>query len=114
MNRRLIGVVIFCTESEEQDRDNEFAGSFTRMIFIMVVTYCTLYGYMTLINVDKAYLNAIVPTMGYNMSTWSLPYVKCLWMTFKEKTETNLAVHMAHDTRGALTANTVDVEMDAL
>ena len=113
MNLKLTVVALYYTGNEEEALDNEFAGSFIRMIFIMVVTYCTLYGYMTLINVDKAYLNAIVPTMGYNMSTWSLPYVKCLWLTFKEKTETNLAVHMAHDTRGT-TANTMDDDLDAL
>ena len=112
MNLRLTGVALYCTENEEHALDGEFSHSFTRMIFIMVATYFTLYGYMTLINVDNAYLHAIVPTIGYNMSTWSLPYVKCLWMTFKEKRETNLAVHMAHDSRG--TGDSIYDEMDAL
>lgn len=25
-------------------------------------------------------LNAIVPTVGFNLSTWSLPYVKYMWL----------------------------------
>ena len=35
---------------------------------------------MYLINVDQPLLNAIVPTVGFNLSTWSLPTLKKWWM----------------------------------
>jgi hypothetical protein len=35
---------------------------------------------MYLINVQAPLLNAIVPTVGFNISTWSLPALKKLWM----------------------------------
>ena len=31
-----------------------------------------------------AELNAIVPTVGFNLSTWSLAYVKVLWIDVQE------------------------------
>lgn len=69
-----------------KDHGKEFEGSYTRVIFLMCITYCTLYGYMSLIGTHNAALNAIVPTIGFNISTWSLPFVKNLWIYFKENT----------------------------
>jgi hypothetical protein len=57
----------------------------------MVITYLTLFGYMTLIGTRNAALNAIVPTLGFNISTWSLPHVKDLWIAFKNNTGQTLA-----------------------
>ena len=37
---------------------------------------------MSLIGVPDPLLNAIVPTVGFNLSTWSLSYLKKLWMAF--------------------------------
>jgi hypothetical protein len=34
--------------------------------------YCSLLSRIT-------ELNAIVPTLGFNLSTWSLPYVEIVW-----------------------------------
>jgi hypothetical protein len=48
--------------------------------FIMIITYFTLCAYMVAIDVSAPFLNAIVPTVGFNLSTWSLPWVKQLWM----------------------------------
>lgn len=52
----------------------------------MCITYCTLFGYMSLIGTNNAALNAIVPTVGFNISTWSLPFVKDMWIYYKENT----------------------------
>jgi hypothetical protein len=52
----------------------------------MAITYATLYGYMTLIGTKNAALNAIVPTVGFNISTWSIPFVKEFWIAFKDTT----------------------------
>mmetsp|Transcript_3931 Transcript_3931/g.6164 ORF Transcript_3931/g.6164 Transcript_3931/m.6164 type:complete len:176 (+) Transcript_3931:126-653(+) len=63
----------------DKDKGKEFEGSYTRVGFIMVITYITLSGYMYLIGVQDPLLNAIVPTVGFNLSTWSLPWVKKVW-----------------------------------
>jgi hypothetical protein len=50
----------------------------------MVITYCTLFTYMYLIGVPSPFLNAIVPTVGFNLSTWSLPQVKRAWIALHD------------------------------
>lgn len=64
----------------EKDKGKKFEGSYTRVGFIMIITYFTLCGYMIAIGVADPFLNAIVPTVGFNLSTWSLPWVKQIWM----------------------------------
>lgn len=65
----------------EKDRGKEFESSYTRVLFLMAVTYWTLFGYMALIiQSPNPFLDAIVPTVGFNISTWSLPYVKEWWI----------------------------------
>ena len=63
-----------------KDTGKKFEGSYTRIIVIMFLTYCTLCTYMYLIKVPDPFLNAIVPTVGFNLSTWSLPWIKKIWM----------------------------------
>ena len=46
----------------------------------MILTYGTLYGYMRGIGVKNPEYNAIIPTIGFNLSTWSVPYLKILWI----------------------------------
>eukprot|EP00981_Chlorochromonas_danica_P001195 scaffold262_cov164-Ochromonas_danica.AAC.19 len=45
----------------------------------MGLTYATLFLYMLLIGVPNPALNAVVPSIGFNLSTWSLPVVKTFW-----------------------------------
>jgi len=99
------------TGNEEKDRGKEFEGSYTRVIFIMVVTYCTLFGYMSLIGTKDAYLNAIVPTLGFNISTWSLPYVKELWIRFKERNEVVVVKVPVRQFTSTTHSDEVDVEL---
>ncbi|CAM9374049.1 unnamed protein product, partial [Ectocarpus fasciculatus] len=63
-----------------KDKGKKFEGSYTRISFIMIITYATISTYMYLIGVKDPLLNAIVPTVGFNLSTWSLPSVKKVWM----------------------------------
>ena len=65
----------------EKDRGKEFESSYTRIFFLMAVTYVTLALYMYyVLKTSRPYLDAIVPTVGFNISTWGLPYVKEWWI----------------------------------
>jgi hypothetical protein len=69
----------------ERDFDKRFEVSFLRMLVIMTVTYMTIYLYMKLvIDVSDPELNAVVPTIGFNLSTWSLPSVKRIWRSLQK------------------------------
>lgn len=91
-----------------KDRGKEFEGSYTRVIFIMIVTYCTLFGYMTLIGSETPYLNAIVPTVGFNISTWSLPFVKEIWISFKERNDPPIQSGLSTVLSGSITNSDIE------
>lgn len=85
-----------------KDRGKKFEGSYTRIGFIMIITYATISIYMSLIGVKDPLLNAIVPTVGFNLSTWSLPWVKRLWMAFYDWNYGNGRNHMTFEEYEAL------------
>jgi hypothetical protein len=66
----------------EKDVNKEFEASWTRVIVIMLITYLALWAYMSFLKVKDPYLNAVVPTVGFNLSTWSLVPIKYYWMRF--------------------------------
>ena len=82
----------------EKDRGKEFETSYTRVIFLMTITYCTLFGYMSFIKTNHPSLDAIVPTVGFNISTWSLPYIKEWWVSLKEYREERILRKLSYRT----------------
>lgn len=76
LNRKLL----FVPGNREKEVDKAFEGSYTRMVFIMALTYATLFLYLMAIGVSSPALNAVVPSIGFNLSTWSLPTIKKLWI----------------------------------
>lgn len=82
----------------EKDRGKEFETSYTRVIFLMTITYSTLFGYMSIIKTNNPALDAIVPTVGFNISTWSLPYIKEWWVLLKEYREDRRMRQLAIET----------------
>ena len=58
--------------NEEKDIDKAFESSMLRVVVIMVLTYCCVYAYLLFLGTSHAELNALVPTVGFNLSTWSL------------------------------------------
>jgi hypothetical protein len=50
------------------------------MSLVAISTYLILATYMHAIEVRIPFLNAIIPTVGYMLSTWSLPAAKKAWM----------------------------------
>jgi len=57
--------------------------STARRGFIAAVTYTTAYLYMAFglgETADNAFMHAFVPTGGYLLSTYSLPFIKSRWI----------------------------------
>ncbi len=54
--------------------------SMTRRLSIAVITYLTACLFLWLINVAYPFINALVPTGGYLLSTLSLPWFKEQWV----------------------------------
>ncbi len=59
--------------------DKDWEVSWTRRVVILLLTYVILGLYLWIIKVNDAWLNAIVPSIGFVLSTASLPWFRRLW-----------------------------------
>jgi hypothetical protein len=58
--------------------------SWTRRILLIIFTYLSIAFYLHAINIDRPWLNAIVPAVGFLLSTLTLPFFKQLWIKYKK------------------------------
>lgn len=54
--------------------------SWTRRVIIAAGTYAIVGAYLQTLNVEGAWLHALIPPAAYIFSTLSLPFVKAFWM----------------------------------
>ena len=59
--------------------------STTRKISILLITYIFIVILMYFLDIKKSCINAIIPTIGYFISTQSLPFIKKCWVNKKRK-----------------------------
>jgi hypothetical protein len=62
------------------EADKAWEVSWTRRFFIAAGTYVIAGFWLGIINANNPWLNAFVPTLGYLLSTVSLPVVKQWWL----------------------------------
>lgn len=62
--------------------DKAWETSLTRRFSVAVFTYLSIGIYLYAIGVNEPWLNAIVPTVGFLLSTLTLPFIKKFWNTF--------------------------------
>jgi|GEM_PF-132197 len=71
---------------EERNRrvelDKAWETSWTRRAAIAVLTYIVIVIMLVLINAENPWLGALVPVLGFLLSTLSLPFIKRLWARF--------------------------------
>lgn len=70
------------TGNKEKDLAKDFEKSYTRVFVIMIITYLALWAYMVFLGVSNPNLHAVVPTVGFNFSTWTLVPIKYCWTKF--------------------------------
>ncbi|MBL7054919.1 hypothetical protein ISS05_04130 [Candidatus Woesearchaeota archaeon] len=59
--------------------------SFARKIIIAVLTYATIVLFFYVAKLPKPFINSIVPTTGFMLSTLSLSFFKKLWTKYGAK-----------------------------
>lgn len=59
--------------------------SWTRKVFLIVFTYLTIAAYLAFIVHINPWINAIVPAVGFLLSTLTLPFFKSLWAKYLYK-----------------------------
>lgn len=77
-------------EIEERNRlvenDKAWETSWMRRLLLVVFTYLAIGIYMAAIGVPEPWLNAVVPSIGFLLSTLTLPFFKSLWLKYRRKT----------------------------
>lgn len=74
------------TAVEERNRrvekDKAWEGSLTRRALLIIFTYVSIGLYFSFISVDRPWINAVVPSLGFLLSTLTLPYFKEIWIKY--------------------------------
>jgi len=67
------------------EADKKWETSLARKILVAVLTYIVIVIFFIFANYAKPFLNAIVPTLGFILSTASIPFFKKLWLKSRKK-----------------------------
>jgi hypothetical protein len=63
--------------------DKAWETSKTRRFLLMIFTYLAIGFYLQAIKIDRPWLNAIVPSIGFLLSTLTLPFFKEVWKKWR-------------------------------
>jgi hypothetical protein len=66
--------------NQKVEIDKKWEGSMTRKVLIVLFTFVSIGTYMWVIGVERPLLNAVIPSLGFTLSTLSLPFFKNVWM----------------------------------
>jgi hypothetical protein len=65
--------------------DKAWETSIARKILIAILTYITIVLFFTVAQLPKPFINSIVPTIGFVLSTLSLSFFKKIWISKRMK-----------------------------
>ena len=64
--------------------DKAWETSLTRKLVIAILTYLVIVIFFFIAELPQPWINAIVPSLAFILSTLSLPLFKKIWMKFQE------------------------------
>lgn len=65
--------------------DKAWETSWFRRGLLVIFTYLSVGIYLHVINIPNPWLNAIVPSLGFLLSTLTLPFFKSLWIKYSSR-----------------------------
>ena len=80
IEKLLSRVVALEQRNKRVELDKAWETSTTRRIAIIVVTYCVVSAFLAIIKNDKPFINAIVPSLGFFLSTLVVSGLKKHWV----------------------------------
>ncbi len=72
-------IVLIENRNKSVELDKAWEGSFTRKVLIILFTYLSIALYLYFIVRIDPWINAVVPAIGFLLSTLTLPYFKKWW-----------------------------------
>lgn len=64
------------------ETDKAWQDSLFRRELLLIFTYLALGFYMQAINIEDPWLSAVIPSVGFLLSTLTLPFLKNLWIKY--------------------------------
>lgn len=61
--------------------DKTWETSWVRRFLILIFTYVLIGLYMNIVNIDRPWLNAFIPSLGFLLSTLTIGWLKTLWLS---------------------------------
>ena len=68
--------------NKKVETDKAWEISWTRRLLLALFTYLAISIYMSAISLPDSWLNAIVPSIAFLLSTLTLPFFKKLWQKY--------------------------------
>jgi len=65
--------------------DKAWETSYVRRILLTLFTYLAIGLYLNAIRIPDPWLNAVVPAVGFMLSTLTIPFFKKLWIKYSYK-----------------------------
>ncbi len=72
------------SRNKRVELDKAWETSFARKVIIAVLTYIVLVLFFIFANLPEPFVNSIVPTAAFVLSTLSLPYFRRIWLRSKK------------------------------
>ncbi len=66
--------------NKKVEADKSWETSWARRILLILFTYLSMWLYLMAIGVSNAGMNAVVPSVGFLLSTLTLPWFKKMWL----------------------------------
>lgn len=60
--------------------DKAWETSWTRRLLLTLFTYLAIALYLWVIEIERPWLNAVVPAIGFMLSTLTMPFFKKVWV----------------------------------
>lgn len=70
------------SRNKKVEADKAWEGSLTRKLLIITLTYLVIASYLYFVVGIDPWINAIVPALGFFLSTLAFPYFKTLWIKY--------------------------------
>jgi hypothetical protein len=69
--------------NKKVELDKAWEVSWSRRILLMIFTYLSIGIYLWAIDIARPWINAIVPAVGFMISTLTMPFFKKVWQKRK-------------------------------
>lgn len=66
--------------NQRVEADKAWETSWTRRLLLLVFTYLAIGVYLRILNVERPWINAIVPAVAFMISTLTMPFFKMIWL----------------------------------